>query len=152
MQLLTEISDGEFNPNAYKQTGDIDLLCEYVRLVVEERAGQPWDNQRATCASIMDAAAKRINRAGKQYPKGWLLVMKELQKGGKCKAVEPYRPPQNPNWVGYQNHDGPPNEWDAKPYARSEWNMCRDWICRSEAGRAEAGFTVKAADGVWDKA
>jgi hypothetical protein len=152
MQLLTEISDGEFNPHGYKQTGDIDLLCEYVRMVVEEIAGVPWDNQRTTCAGIMDAVAKRINRAGKQYPKGWLLVLKELQKGGACKAVEPYRPPRNPNWVGYQNHDGPPNEWDAKPYASSDWNMCRDWICRNEAGRAEERYTVKAADGIWDKA
>jgi hypothetical protein len=152
MQLLREISDGEFNPNAYKQTGDIDLLCEYTRMVVEEIAGVPWDNQRTTCAVIMDAVAKQINRAGKQYPKGWLKVLKELQKGGTCKAVEPYRPPQNPNWVGYQNHDGPPNERDVKAHSNSDFQLCDDWICRNEPGRADEGFTVRNTVGAWARA
>jgi len=151
MQLLTEISDGEFNPNAYKQTGDIDLLCEYTRMVVEEIAGVPWDNQRATCAGIMDAVAKRINRSGNRYPAGWLKALKELQKGGTCKQVEPYRPPQNPSWVGYQSHDGPPNERDVKAHINSDFQLCDDWLCRNEAGRADQGFTVKNSVGAWTR-
>lgn len=152
MQLLTEISDGEFNAHAYKQTGDIDLLCEYVRLVVGEIAGVPWENQRTQCADIMDAAAKRINRAGKQYPKGWLLVLKELRKGGACKAVEPYRPPKPAHWVGYQDHEGSPNERDVQAHIQSDFQMCDDWICRNEAGRVDAGFTVRNNVGAWTKA
>jgi hypothetical protein len=152
MQLLTEISDGEFNAHAYKQTGDIDLLCEYVRMVVEEIAGLPWDNQRATCADIMDVVAKRMQRAGVRYPEGWFKVLKLLQKGGACKAVEPYRPPRNPNWVGYQNHDGPPNANDVKAHNHFDFQMCDDWIKRDEAGRAAEGFTAKNSVGAWTKA
>jgi hypothetical protein len=155
MQLLTEISDGEFNPNAYKQTGDIDLLCEYVRMVVEEIEGLPWDNQRTTCAGIMDVVAKRINRAGKRYPKGWLLVLKELQKGGVCKAVEPYRPPVSTSGWGLdmaairERLRKWGTQWENQ---NGLWQLCADGIKRNEANREADGYTVKHADGIWDKA
>jgi hypothetical protein len=98
----------------------------------------------------MDAAAKQITRTGLRYPEGWFLVFKQLrQKGGQCSAK--YLPPKNPNCSGHQCHDGPPNAQDAKAHAASKWNMCRDWICRTPVNRAAEGFTVKAADGVWDR-
>jgi hypothetical protein len=117
---------------------------------VEEIAGVSWDNQRATCADIMDAAAKSIQRSGQRYPEGWFAVFKRLrQKGGLCSTK--YTPPRNTNWVAHQTHDGPPNEWDAKAHTASEWELCRDWLCRNATNREADGYTVKAADGSWDK-
>jgi hypothetical protein len=145
--LLQDISDGEYNVYAYKD--DIDNIAKYARMVVEGIAGVPWDNQRATLGDIMDSVAKRMSRDKLEWPAGWLAVLKELRKGGQCHTK--YTPPRNPNWVGYQNHDGPPNEMDVRARINSDFQMCDDWICRNDAGREAADFTAKNSVGAWVK-
>jgi len=153
IELLQGISDGEFNVYPYKETGDIDLLAEYTRMVVEKNAAQPWDNQRATCARLMDSVAKQIKRDGQEYPAGWLAVIYELRNGGKC-VVTIRRKFQQPGGWG----DLAVIRATLKKYNNtyknngSGWEMCGDGICRQQADRETQGFTLKAADGIWDKA
>jgi hypothetical protein len=153
MELLTEISDGEFNAHAYKQTGEIETLAGNTRMVVEEIAGLPWDNLRTTCADIMDTVARRIRRADLRYPKGWFAVFQQLrQKGGTCSTK--YTPPVTSTSTGWGDlsairaslraHGGKyPNN--------TAWEMCGDGIKRIASSREAEGFTVLAADGIWDK-
>jgi hypothetical protein len=145
--LLQEISDGEYNVYAYKD--DITTLAEYTRMVVEEIAGVPWDNQRSTCAGMMDAVAKQMTRDRKEWPAGWLAVIKALRKGGPCHTQ--YTPPKPAHWVHMQDHEGPPNAQDAKRLSSGDWELCFDWLRRDSAGREAAGYKAKA-DGVWVRA
>jgi hypothetical protein len=147
VELLQEISDGEYNPYAYKT--DIDDLARYARVIVAEISGQPWDGLRDTCARIMDAVAKRMQRDRVEYPAGWLAVLKQLQKGGPCKTKTP--PARDPSWPAWQKHYGPPNAQDVMSCNARGFELCSDWLCRDEKGRAAEGFTVKNAEGIWEK-
>ena len=94
MDLLIQLTDGIFNPHAYKETGDIDVLVKYARAAVAEDAALPWDKQRTTLAKIVDQVAKCSAAEGLKQ-KGWFKALKELQQGGPCKKNYPPPPLTN---------------------------------------------------------
>ena len=149
--LLAQITDGIFEPWSYK--GELDVLMKHVRAVVIERAAQPWDKQRSTLAQIVDQATKRAAAEGDRN-KGWFKSLKELQQGGPCK--NDYQPPPltGPEQLAANRARGFVGKalTSFNDFANQVTELCADCVYRTADARQETGYTIQAADGVWDKA
>jgi len=141
-QLLEEISDGEIDVYKLKitgsigrhgvESGDVQTVAIYARKAIAEIAAQPWPATLAACARLMDRTIRLMRKDSVEYPPGWLLVLKELQRSGNKPC----------SWKRTGSDD----------FVRDPaWEMCRDGIRRREADRVTERYTVKAADGVWDR-
>jgi len=152
MDLLMQLTDGIFNPYAYKQTGEIDVLVKFARAAVAEDAALPWDKQRTTLAKIVDQVAKCAAAEGLKQ-RGWFKALKELQQGGPCKKNYPPPPLTNAQQLAANRAQGFVGIPVTQRHGMNGQTMylCADRIYRLAGDRDHNGFTVQAADGVWDK-
>lgn len=159
--LLDAVTDGEIDVQKLRMVGasnpedrdaNIELLAQCTRTVLGTIDGEPWDGQRKTCVRIMDLVIKMCKRTGQEYPPGWLLVLKELQKrGGPCKYQQrATHIPTNGEKLAQVRASGgvlpKPNDWQRQ----HGYELCFDMIWRPTPILQAEGW-IKAADGVWDK-
>ena len=165
-ELLEQISDDEIDTQklrvqgaatGYDRDGNIELLAKATRNVLGGLDAMPWDGRRETCARVMDKVIKFMVRNEQEYPPGFLLVLKELQRTpGPCRLTYVPAPPKDkplsgPDELAALRARGgfvpQPNVWRKA----NGFELCADNIWRGPVDREDKGYTVKAADGVWEQ-
>jgi len=166
-QILEEISDGEVdvyklkipgNPGRHGvETGDVETLAIYARKAIAEVADQTWEATHTACARLMDRTIRLMRAQNEEYPPGWLLVLKQLQRSTKTcswkRTPSDDRRPIVVSDLAAARAQGKVDRPLTQKHALNGQAMylCSDAIYRLAGDRDHYGFTVQAADGVWDK-
>jgi len=81
---IETITDGEFDQDVLENYANTALLENTCCVAAEMKAAAPFRG-RATCAQLMDDVMRIMRGQAVEYPRGWLLVKKNLEKSpGPC--------------------------------------------------------------------